>query len=153
MNGFTLDLDLEVLQGSVHGLGQVTLWIRLRADTRNPTSPRPELLICERHGAHWSPPELREAQVKNQDLLPLVEALRAFQHIAVPEIRPVATHMAGWQEIHLTARLDGQPIEFQTVLQYGGIEGGDAETLRHIWHLLTTLAEVHHPETWIKGTN
>ncbi len=41
---YALDLSLEVLEGSSHNLGNLTLWLRIMANTFNPMRPGPKVV-------------------------------------------------------------------------------------------------------------
>jgi hypothetical protein len=155
MEPFALELSLQVIEGATHGLGEVTLWTCLLANTHNPSQPSPRMVGLVRTTSHWSPPLVFERSPSRESVASLVDRLRALcwpgRALAV---MAVETAMAGYQELRLRVSLDGREEEMRLTLQYGGMSGPDAATLREILRAVLTLGEmsISEAERWITGT-
>lgn len=155
MENFGLDLSLEVTEGSTHNLGHLILYLRLRACTFNPLNPKPELVVLSR-GADWS---LKASQppVTNDQVAKLCLKLRnsGFPE-ALPKVGARKVGLAGWQHILFRVCLsnteNSHEKSLDLVLEYGGIEGEGADTIRSVWTTLVELAGLPGNEKWIKGT-
>lgn len=153
MNQFALDLSLEVIEGSTHDLGTVTLWCRLRANTFNPTRLRPQLTYLWRTQSDGNAVMCDEPVISNAQLAPLVSQLTALEWPG-RELRVKATDtpLAGVQEVRLWATLNGQESEARLVLRYGGWNGPDADALRKFCGIVTGFGGLPSQEHWVNGT-
>ena len=153
MEPFCLDLTLEVTEGSTHDSGKVMVWCRLRADTGNPLELPPEFIVLERTSKQWSPPISREPEISPEELEIFVTLLlrRGFPDHPL-EITVTPTDLPGWQDLRFRVRLNQREMGLDLTLQYGGIQGPDAPSLREILTKLALLAKLDFPSRWIDGT-
>ena len=151
MDPFVLDLSLEVVEGAVHDWGHQTCYCRLRANTRHPLEPPPELIVLER-GPAW---EWQASEPK-----PRADALDALggelRRIGFPgrppRVEAAPGNPTGWQEVSFLVALDGKEDHFHLILQYGGLAGPNSAALRTVWQLLARLAGLQNAARWIDGT-
>ena len=153
MDQFALELSLEVVEGSTHNLGDLTLWCQLRANTYNPLQPRPQMVALWRTHENWSPPAVSEPEIRNEQVSYLIKHL---QTLAWPgrelQLSAVEAPLAGVQAVRLWIRLDGREGELRLELQYGGLAGADAEGVRNVLRALVELGGLPSQEHWIVGT-
>ena len=150
---YALDLSLEVLEGSSHNLGDLTLWLRIMANTFNPMRPGPKVVGLYRTGKNWSPPLLIDSCPEKVQVDRVVESLRAMQWPG-RDLDVVATKspVSGWQGVELRARLDGVSGEVVLGLQYAGLEGVDAGPLTGLYQAILDCAGVTDQPAWLRGT-
>jgi hypothetical protein len=154
MDRFALDLTLEVVEGSTHNLGDLTLWCRLRANTYNPLQPRPQLDALVRTNEQWSPMTVHAPGIGNEQVWLLVGHLIVLRWPGRElDVSAVETSLAGAQELRLRAQLNGKDGELRLTLQYGGLQGPDAEDLRKLLRVLVNTAGLPSQERWISGTS
>jgi len=155
MGNLSLDLSLEVTEGSTHNLGHLILYLRLRACTFNPTNPKPELVVLSR-GADWSLKASQPSVTNDQVAKLCLELRKAGFPEALPKVGARKVGLAGWQHILFRVCLSNTENSYEKsldlVLEYGGIEGEGADAIRSVWTTLVELAELSNQEKWIKGT-
>ena len=153
MERFALDLALEVVEGSIHNLGDLTLWCQLRANTHNPLQPRPKLLALWRTSEHWSPPTVSEPAIGNEQVADLINHLQALNWPGRElQVSAAETSLAGVQAVRFWVCFNGREGELRLALQYGGWSGADAEGLRNVLRALVALGGLPSQEQWIIGT-
>ena len=139
-----LNLQFSVFEGDTARISRVVLFGHLRAATKDPQGPTPNLLILCRDDSGCAPPWITQSAVTDQDVERLVRLLRAAGFPSgVPRI--VAHKGKGRLDVtqHLTlfVELSGRRRSLNLALGHAGFSGADAEPLRAVLGRLGELAE------------
>jgi hypothetical protein len=137
-----LDLRFSVFEGNAVSLSRLILFGHLRAETKDPHRPMPELLImcCDDSGC--PPPWITRFAVTDQDVVRLVRLLCAAGFPRrVPCIAANKGPLGVSQHLALVVGMSGRRRSLNLVLEQAGFAGDDAEPLRAVLSRLGELAE------------
>jgi hypothetical protein len=139
-----LDLRFSVFEGDAARISRVVLFGHLRAETKGPQGPTPNLLIMCRDDSGCPPPWITQSAVTDQDVDRLVRLLCAAGFPGrVPRI--VAHKGQGrldvTQHLAMAVELSGRRRALNLALEHAGFSGADAEPLRAVLSRLGELAE------------
>lgn len=152
MIGYCLEITVEVVQGSIHNLGDLTLWCRISACDFNPFHPLPKVISVSRTNKDWAP-KVQETNPEPGLILELLELLGSMGWPGRPlNISVNRSELAGWQQVRVMIRLNGRKSSENFVLEYAGFSGPDAQNLRDFFRLVEGLAKLPDQREWIEGT-
>lgn len=139
MDGYSLDLSLEITQGAIHNLGDLFLLYRLWANTYLPTGEAPKAVVVVRED-DWSlaPHEARVEHAATDRVVQLLRDMGLPQRR--PEIEAASGNPTGWQRLAFWCSLNGASGCFSLDLQCGGAQGRDAATFRALLEELLLAA-------------
>ena len=149
---YNLEMTVEVVQGSTHNLGDLTLWCRLSACGFNPLHPLPKLISVTRTNQEWTP-KVRETNPEPGKIIELLELLEGMGWPGRPlNISVNRSALAGWQQVGVTIRLNGRKASETFILEYAGFSGPDAHNLRNFFRLVEGMGNLPDQGEWILGT-
>src|SRR5207237_414204 len=136
LDRYNLEVTLELTHGALHNLGDLLLLYRIWASTFLPTGEPANAIIVLRE-RDWRL-SAREVRLTHDDADLLVKTL---QTLGRPDhsrrVEAAAGNPTGWQQLSLSASLNGTEWAFRLDLQYGGAMGEDAQAPRGlVIHLL-----------------
>jgi hypothetical protein len=139
-----LDLQYSVFEGDGVRISRVVLFGHLRAATKDPHGPTPNLLIMCRDDSGCPPPWITQSAVTDQDVERLVRLLSAA---GFPGRAPrIVAHKGKGrldvtQHLAMVVELSGRRRSLNLALEHAGFSGADAEPLRAVLSRLGELAE------------
>ena len=137
-----LDLRFSVFEGDAARISRVVLFGHLRADTKAPQGPAPNLLIMCRDDSGCPPPWITQSAVTDQDVERLVRLLSAAGFPSrVPRIVAHKGRLDVTQHLALVVELSGRRRSLNLALEHAGFSGADAEPFRAVLSRLGELAE------------
>lgn len=151
MIGYCLEITVEVVQGSIHNLGDLTLWCRISACDFNPFHPLPKVISVSRTNKDWAP-KVQETNPEPGMILELLELLGSMGWPGRPlNISVNRSEFAGWQQVRVMIQLNGQKASETFGLEYAGFSGPDAHKLRQFFQLIASMGEIPAQDEWICG--
>lgn len=139
MDKFNLDLAVEIVEGSIHDLGDLKLIIRIWTSTFNPSVDSAKAVVIYRNADYvLTVEELRIGIGNLMELIDLLQALNLPER--EPSLKGRAGNITGWQEISVLLTLNNLTRAFKVRLQYNGFEGESAHNFRDLLKYLFQVA-------------